>query len=400
MEERDAVIVGARCAGATLATALAGRGWDVALVDRDTFPSDTVSTHLLYPNTVARLDELGILDTLRASHRVPFLDFVMDAEGHVFGGRFTPVEGFDRCIAPRRVALDKAAVDTALAAGAHGRFGEKAVELIGSGADDDPVRGVVLESGERIGARWVFGADGRASTVASRLGIEKERRLQGGVAYLMGYWRGLPDHDLALTEIRRDEIIGRWQGEDGIHLITAWGDPDFTKGSARERRRRYHEALARFPKVVDPRHLEAGELIGDLVVAPESLMRGYFRRPTGPGWALVGDACHFKHPATAQGIADAVEQAVFIAGALSDGDAGLAGYEGWRERRSAQHYPWSYAWGRFPDDNSLAMLRGVAADSAAARDLLDTFTRRLEPAEFLTKERLGRWSGGAPPPAA
>jgi flavin-dependent dehydrogenase len=53
MEERDAVVVGSRCAGATLATALAKRGWDVLLVDRDSFPGDTVSTHLMFPNLTA-----------------------------------------------------------------------------------------------------------------------------------------------------------------------------------------------------------------------------------------------------------------------------------------------------------------------------------------------------------
>src|SRR4029450_11101411 len=74
MDATDAVIVGARCAGSTLAIALAERGWDVLLVDRDTFPSDTVSTHTVFPNTLARFEQLGILDTLRASHRLAWLE--------------------------------------------------------------------------------------------------------------------------------------------------------------------------------------------------------------------------------------------------------------------------------------------------------------------------------------
>jgi 2-polyprenyl-6-methoxyphenol hydroxylase-like FAD-dependent oxidoreductase len=392
MLQRDAVIVGARCAGAALATALAKRAWDVLLVDRDTFPSDTVSTHLVYPNTLARFEQLGVLDTLLGAHELPLLDFHMNGLGHEFGGRFTSIDGFDQCAAPRRVALDKAIVDTALAAGAQGRFGERVVDLVGSGTPEDPVRGVVLESGERIGARWVFGADGRASSVAARLGIEKERPMRGDVSFLLGYWRGLPDNGLATTEIRRDEILSRWAGEDGTALLTAWGDPGFTRGSRQERRRRYFERLARFPDTASPEELEGAEMIGDVVVAPESLMRGYFRRPAGPGWALVGDACHFKHPATAQGIADGVEQAIFVAEALSNGRAGLDGYEQWREDRAREHYAWSYAWGRRPDDNSEIMFRGVAGDQAAAQDLLDTFSRRLEPAEFLTRERFQRWA--------
>src|SRR5262249_19669391 len=120
MNERDAVIVGARCAGSTLALALARSGWDVLLVDRDTFPSETVSTHLLFPNTLARFDQLGVLATLRAAHEVPLLTFRIIGLGNDIVGDFTPVDGFEKAAAPRRVALDKAIVDTALAAGAEG----------------------------------------------------------------------------------------------------------------------------------------------------------------------------------------------------------------------------------------------------------------------------------------
>jgi hypothetical protein len=42
-------------------------------------------------------------------------------------------------------------------------------------------------------------------------------------------------------------------------------------------------------------------MVSDVLVAPESLMLGFFRTPAGPGWALLGDACRFKHPGTAQG---------------------------------------------------------------------------------------------------
>ena len=51
-KEYDAIIVGARCAGSSLAIALAERDWDVLVVDRDKFPSETVSTHFCFPNTV------------------------------------------------------------------------------------------------------------------------------------------------------------------------------------------------------------------------------------------------------------------------------------------------------------------------------------------------------------
>lgn len=385
------VVVGARCAGSTLALALAQRGCDVLLIDGDTLPSETISTHLVFPNTLARFRQLGIWETLNASHEVPQLGFRIIGMGHENAGTFTPVEGFDRAIAPRRVALDKAILDTALAAGAEGRFGERVVDLICSGTPADPVAGVVLASGERIAAKWVFGADGRASTVAARLGIEKTRPLRGEASFLFAYWRGLENDGYATSDIRADAIVNRWAGEDGAQLLITWGDDSFTRGSGEERRRRYLERLAEFPETMGPEELEQGEMLSDVVVAPESLMRGFFRRPSGPGWALVGDACHFKHPGTAQGIGDAVEQAIYVAEGIAGRDPELTGYEEWRDARAREHYDWSYLWGRFPRPQSEGMFRGWANEPDAGQDLRDTFSRRIEPSQAMAQERLARW---------
>jgi 2-polyprenyl-6-methoxyphenol hydroxylase-like FAD-dependent oxidoreductase len=388
----DAVIVGARCAGATLALALARRGWEVLLVDRDTFPSDTVSTHFVFPNTLARFEALGVLDTLRAGHELPLLAYRIIGLGHETAGTFTAVDGFDRAAAPRRSTLDQAVLDTALAAGARARLGERVVDLVG----DDPVQGVVLASGERIHARWVFGADGRASTVARRLGIAKERPQAGEVAMLFAYWEGLSDDGHGTLDLGTDAGVSRWAVDDGLHLLVAAGRAELTRGSNAERRRRYVETLRRFPATIPAAELERARMVGPLFVAPESLMRGYFRMATGPGWALVGDSGHFKHPGTAQGIGDAVEQALYVADALSDGRASLDGYEQWRDERALEHYDWSFAWGRFPRPEGEPLFRGWASDEAAAQDLRDSFSRQVPPARAIAKERMARWFAPAP----
>src|SRR5947209_4604078 len=131
MDQHDAVVVGARCAGSALAIELARRDWDVVLVDRDRFPSTTISTHGLWPNGLARLEKLGVLDTLRARHELPLYEVRFRGLGHEITGPFTPVDGYDRAAAPRRIALDQAGIDTALAAGAKGTFGRRVVDLIG-----------------------------------------------------------------------------------------------------------------------------------------------------------------------------------------------------------------------------------------------------------------------------
>ena len=51
----DVIVVGARCAGAPTAMLLAQQGHRVLMVDRDTFPSDVISTHFIHPFGVNQL---------------------------------------------------------------------------------------------------------------------------------------------------------------------------------------------------------------------------------------------------------------------------------------------------------------------------------------------------------
>src|SRR5829696_9919562 len=63
----DVIIVGARCAGSPAAILLARLGYKVLVVDKATFPSDTISTHLIHPPGVAALQRWGLLDRLLAT---------------------------------------------------------------------------------------------------------------------------------------------------------------------------------------------------------------------------------------------------------------------------------------------------------------------------------------------
>ncbi|HEX6359297.1 FAD-dependent monooxygenase [Actinophytocola sp.] len=387
MSERyDAIIVGARVAGATLATLLARAGRRVLLVDRDRFPSDTVSTHMMFPDTLHRLDELGVLRRLQAEHRIPFVHFGWRVHGHQVGGDFTPVGRFDRGACVRRIVLDAALVDTAREAGAQTLFGHQVRDLIGS----DPVRGVVLDTGERVEARWVFGADGRMSTVARRLHLPASRESRGEMAFLMAYWRGLPASEWCHIDMHERAALMSVPCEDGIHLLSVAGPPEITRGSAEVREQRYRDGLRQFPAVFNPRLLDDASRISPLIVVPETMMRGYYRQAAGPGWALLGDAGHFKHPVTAQGIGDAVQQAWYLAAALSDGDD-LGGYQRWRDSRAAEHYDFSYRLARFGTTAATTHYAGLAADPVAGQGFLDTFTKRRRPSEVFTPDRVARW---------
>jgi 2-polyprenyl-6-methoxyphenol hydroxylase-like FAD-dependent oxidoreductase len=403
VEQYDAIVVGARCAGSSLAIELARRDWEVLVVDRDQFPSTTISTHGIWPSGVARLSELGILDQLLAAHEVPMYESVVRGLGHEARGGFTSVRGFDRALAPRRIALDQAGIAAAAAAGVTFLGGTKVVGVLGAGSDEDPVRGVALEDGRQVRARWVFGADGRGSTVARLLGIPKERPLRGEMSMAYGYWRDIPNDGYGCFHIEVGRVLTSVPVEDGLHMLIAAGAPEMVHGTQPERHAKYLDFVRGFPETIGPEVLERASLVTEVAYAPEPLMRGFFRRPSGPGWALLGDACHFKHPGTAQGIGDALEQGVHVAEALSSADPTLEGYEEWRDGRAAEHYEWSFAWGRFPRPEHEPIFRGWASEPDAGQDLRDCFNRLVEPSVLMSKDRLDRWfsrDAAAPAPPA
>jgi 2-polyprenyl-6-methoxyphenol hydroxylase-like FAD-dependent oxidoreductase len=387
----DAVVVGARCAGSPLAARLAEQGWSVLLVDREPPPADTLSTHCLFPNTLARLRELGALERIEAEHRLNPLEYAVRILGAETTGLFTPIGGFDRACVITRPVLDEALVEVATAAGAETRFGERVTGLLGAGSEEEPVRGVVLESGEEIEARWVIGADGRASTVAKLLGLEKERPLAGEMSFMFGYWRGLPETDRFFIDVIEEGSLAWTPCEDDLSILILGLAPELTRGNQEQRWRQFRAGAAKFDWV-DPSWLDTHEQVGPIHVAPETMLRGFFRRPNGPGWVLVGDASHFKNPSTAQGISDAIEQSLHVAAELTEGE-NLDGYEAWRDERAREHYEWSFDFAHFPKPEVVGpVFRGIAADSQAGQNLRDTLSRQLRPrSDVFTPERLERW---------
>jgi flavin-dependent dehydrogenase len=392
MTQLDAVIVGARCAGATLATRLARGGLQVLMIDRDELGSDTLSTHCVFPDTLARLDDLGVLGAMSAGHDLHPVGFGVRLLGRPIVGDFTPVGGFSHALNIRRPVLDRALAQAAIDAGAQARFGTRVTGLIGSGTDDDPVTGVVLEDGEQIRARWVIGADGRASFVARALGLPRENVLAGDMALLVSYWRGLPESDTLQLDMRADAGLNFFRCEDDISMLITIGPDEHSHGDQAARVRKHLEVARTFPQTLDPQALDGAQRITEVRVAPEPMLRGFFKRPTGPGWALVGDAGHFKHPGTAQGIGDAVAQALHVGDALLGADPQLEGYEAWRDARADGHYEWSFSFGRLPvEAQSGPIADGLVGDEQAAQDFRDTMTRTVHPKRVFTGERLAEW---------
>ena len=125
----DAIIVGARCAGSPTAMLLAQQGFKVLLVDRATFPSDTISTHLVHPPGVSALKRWGLLDRVIATGCPPIPQYVFDFGPFTIAG--TPgLPEQPASYGPRRTVLDKILVDAASEAGAEVREGFTVEEIL------------------------------------------------------------------------------------------------------------------------------------------------------------------------------------------------------------------------------------------------------------------------------
>jgi 2-polyprenyl-6-methoxyphenol hydroxylase-like FAD-dependent oxidoreductase len=104
----------------------------------------------------------------------------------------------------------------------------------------------------------VFGADGRVSTVARRLGVPATDERRGEMAFLLAYWRGLPPSDWCHIDVHEQSALMSVPCEDGIHLLSVTGTPELTRGSAAQREERYLAALHQFPAVLNRRRCCAG----------------------------------------------------------------------------------------------------------------------------------------------
>src|SRR5215831_3036004 len=163
----DAVIAGARCAGAATALLLARQGARVLLLDRSRYGTDTLSTHALMRGAVVQLHRWGLLPGVARAGTPP----VRSATFHLADGvtiiPVKPKNGVGALYAPRRTVLDTMLADAARAAGAEVRFGVSVTGLRRGRAGR--VTGITGRAGParlEASADLVIGADGRRSAVA------------------------------------------------------------------------------------------------------------------------------------------------------------------------------------------------------------------------------------------
>jgi 2-polyprenyl-6-methoxyphenol hydroxylase-like FAD-dependent oxidoreductase len=318
----DAIVIGARCAGAPTGMLLARRGYRVLIVDRATFPSDTISTHVVHPLGVAALARWGVLDRLTATGCPPIHTYAFDFGPFTLSGS----PGTDDApigLCPRRTILDKLLVDAAIESGAEVRERFIVEELV---SENNQVVGIKgrTQAGTPVEerARIIVGADGRQSLVARGVGARQYHERPPLMCGYYSYWRGLPMNGRFETCIRPHRGCAAADTHDGLTLIVVgWPHAEF-EANKKDVERHYLETIRLAPGLAN--RLDSATREAPIAGAT---IPNFFRTPYGPGWALVGDAGYNKDPITAQGIADAFRDAEHLATAIDEVFSGRRPFE-------------------------------------------------------------------------
>lgn len=138
----DAIVGGARCAGAPTAMLLARKGYNVLLVDRATFPSDTPHGHFIHRTDPRALHRWGLLNRLTASGCLAVTSSTLDFGDFPLSGTDLSIHGVAIGYGPRRRVLDQILLDSAAEAGAEMREGFTVDEFL---LDDDTLPDEMLQ---------------------------------------------------------------------------------------------------------------------------------------------------------------------------------------------------------------------------------------------------------------
>lgn len=312
MEQADVVVVGGRLAGCAVAAPLARAGKRVIVIDKMTFPSDQLSTHLLQPAGVSELSKMGALPRIMALNPSLVRYTTMVADGVRSRERLRPAaDGTDFGVCIPRDQQDVCLVEAAREQGAEIREKCTFEELLWRAGRVSGVRyrDAAGESHE-IACSLVVGADGRRSNVAAAVGAWDPYRVsKNGRGLVFRYvddpqtgtdaaqtnyqWRDGDSFALAFPSSPAGRLLVLFQGHRD-EATEARKDPE----GYWARKLAMHPSLRERLAGVDSSTYTKLRSAGDVPA--------FFRASSGPGWALAGDAGHFKDPVTGQGMRDAM----------------------------------------------------------------------------------------------
>jgi flavin-dependent dehydrogenase len=403
-ETVDVVIMGGRIGGSAAAIAFARAGRKVLVLDSAAFPSDTVSTHVMFAGGLAELKKLGALDRVEAAGAPRCPNLMLSAEGLEVHGTYTPVDGIDYGLNTRRPALDLALVTTARQAGAEVRERCRVTEPVWKGNRVAGVRYTDPDGVQRtVYAKLTVGADGRDSRFATWVGSARYKALPNGRGLAFHY---MTDSAEGAQHYPRRDAICQWRHGEINGFVFPNNDNSLTAllMPSVEIVERCFKDPEEWDRVVAAQPEMSKRLTGtskEVKLRGATDTEGFFRTSSGPGWALCGDAGSFKDPVIAQGIRDGLWSGrtlgETVAAHLDDPaalDAATRRYEWARDKEVLATYYWGHKESRVSSLSAVERefyLEGQD-DPQIGRDLVDTFSRQVSPYHLVSVPREVRWT--------
>jgi len=347
----------------------------------------------------ALLQRWGLLDKVIATHPGKAECVHFDMDELVVTGQYPSLEGVNAVYSPRRYLLDTILLEAAIAAGVEVRQEFSVQELLWANGRVVGIRGhAKTGSGMTEQAQIVIGADGKYSLVAKAVAAPRYHEQPTLTCGYYSYWTGVPMQGGEIYR-RGKRFISLWPTNDHLTLIyVAWPAAEFSTFRAD----REGNLLATLDLVPDLAERARQGKRAEQIRGCGEMPNGY-RKPGGPGWALVGDAGYLKDPMSALGISDALRDAELLAAALDDGFAGrqplsaaLAQYEQQRNTASKPFYDLTIETAQMRplalDQREL--LRALPHHPMATRQFFGVLTGMVQPTEFFRPQNMFPLLGG------
>lgn len=318
MSDYQVIIIGGRPAGASLAIRLGQQNIKTLVVDKATFPSlpNVPSSPIAYSQHLVILEELGITEN-ELFHPDGRIDSMIVEFVNYFGAAM-PLS-IAEVKHPYIYGVDRSKFDSAI--WEHANRYESVTARSGFS-----VTGIIKENGKVVGVKGqtergkeetfmadlVVGADGRFSFAAQQFDAAT---LEEHNDYITNSyhaeWENVADgrvpHAGAMYNVGKGFAVLMIPIDTRKYIVGIYLRPDQQKSE---------DGLEAFYldsiKAVAPvwERLKDAERVTS-VVGVKGIRNG-MRQPYGDGWALVGDAFHYKDPLDGQGIYDALLEAKYL----------------------------------------------------------------------------------------
>ncbi|MFG1956120.1 NAD(P)/FAD-dependent oxidoreductase [Nonomuraea sp. NPDC049028] len=396
-DDYDVVIVGASISGCAGAILFANLGARVALLEKHSGMDayKVLCTHTLQPSCLPVIKTLGLLPLLEEAGAHRHVTHLWTPWGWIEPRPAPGAEPLPHGLNIRRQTLDpllrRLAAETP---GVDLRLGQNVNGLLEEDGRFTGVRVTANGVETRLTARLVVGADGRNSTVGALSGLPVRLSANNRLGFFAQY-RGLPDDAPSRVWFLDPDTAFAFPNDDGVTVISCSPSKEQHSSAFRADLEGSFERFVR--ALPDAPRIDEAERVSKIVGTLD--LPNVYRKPYGPGLALVGDAALATDPLWGVGCGWAFQSAQWLVDAVggavaSQGDVlpGLAEYGKTHRAALDSHHKLMEDYSAVRPFNVFErlLLSAAARDAGAARHYYDFASRLIDVKQFASPGSLLR----------